>query len=670
MGPVEMGRSNIISKLKEKRFSSKGKIERYNQDGTETIIVMGRPFCVIQKISENVDEVLSAKRHSRKFARDVRSYVVLVENIERLLEFPRHLVLKRSFFNVDELLLAHREPDVLGRAKDKNIVRVFHSEITRSDGKIGVTVAMEYCSNNLYNRLQQQGRLTESEVVQVLFAITSAVGYLHSQQPPIAHRNICPECVLIQSENLGAAAYRLCNFSSASTEAYQCANREEVALAMEDAERHTTPAFRAPEMSDPGSGRRIDERVDMWSIGVLLYYMMYFQLPFGEAVLGLSDRLKLRFPAGSEMWYTSSLRVALTHLLEPNPEKRWDVFALINFLRFDEDISKYLGTFFFTTTERPEGWEPQDVKVVNRPVPTKAPATHANARQHAGTTNNNASRGVEADAVGEKKSSCLDKLDPAALAALGLDGDTQDPEMRAYYEMLIREEEEVWKNAKHSVRATRPREAEATATADSTPEERTGEQQETQKPKDSAVLPEKKSDILDALFDSAPAPPSSSTAVASFAVPQTVTSQSATLNGDDWKHSLFSDVLPSQQRTQQSYDMLADDGWGSGAPTMAPTIVAGGRCVGDMFSGPQATVNPPLFPTALPPSQQRQQEAFPSWELSGTYPTQTIPPLLQQQQQQCEGPARQPATQGGVLAPAPAQPNPEKKKDPFEDLFL
>lgn len=53
------------------------------------------------------------------------------------------------------------------------------------------------------------------------------------------------------------------------------------------------------------------------------------------------------------------------------------MFALTNFLRFDEDVSRHLGIFVFTCTEWPEGWEEQDVKVLNRERPAKnSPITY------------------------------------------------------------------------------------------------------------------------------------------------------------------------------------------------------------------------------------------------------------------------------------------------------
>ncbi|ESS68104.1 protein kinase [Trypanosoma cruzi Dm28c] len=683
MSAFQMAQARITGRKsnKDKSFSSKGKIEKYNQDGTETIIVMGRPFRVLQNIGASENHISSHKERDYKSAKHLRSFVFLVENTENLSEFPRHFALKRSFFNVNEVLLAHREPEVLARVSDKNIVRVFHTEVTRSDGKLGVTVAMEYCSNNLYRQLRPDTRVPEGEIVQVLLGITSAVGYLHSRQPPIAHRDICPENILIHSGSTGAASYRLCNFSSATTEAYHCANREEVAMAVEDIERNTSPGYRAPEMADPGSGKRIDERVDLWSIGVLLYYMMYLRLPFGETNMGLTGRLKLRFPAGTEMWYTGSLRVVLAHLLEPDPDKRWDIFALTNFLRFDDEIGKHIGTFFFAQTEWPDGWEQQDVKVFNRQVPPKAPPIRVNTPKHAENTKNATDAGttnrMQASSEMERGSSMggdVGELDAAALAALGLDGDSKDPEMRKYYKMLIQEQEDAWRMAKSASQASAKNKSGDTTNVNNRQAQETREekQREEEPPKQRQDNPpnDNTPNLFDDLFSPSPAAQASSGSLQ--APSQQTVSRNPVTGGQNWPDSLFSGVQPSQPLPQQqpplhaqnSYDMMMDSGWGTGAPTMAPG--GGAYDVGAMYAGTQMAT----APTFSMPPHPTQQHFSSSWGNSAPPGPQATPIQQQQQQQPFNHQTTMDFAQGSLPTAVPAEPKPEAKKDPFADLFL
>ncbi|GET87263.1 protein kinase, putative [Leishmania tarentolae] len=644
------------SHRRDKGFSAKNKVQQYHGDGSESIIVMGRPFRVLQKISDVPPPYMVGRQRSSKYGEGGSSYVYLVENSNHLPEFPRHMALKRSFFGVDQVTEAHKEVEIVSRIQDKNIARVFHSEISRNEGRLGVSIAMEYCSNNLYRRIRNSTgtgsgiRLTEAEICHVMFAVTSAVGYLHTQQPPITHRDIRPENILIDNKQAGPTAYKLTNFSNATTEAYQCETREEANMAISDIQMHTSPAFRAPEMVDPWSKKRICEKADMWSIGVLLYYMMYLCLPFSPSSTIGKENWVITFPSQTMSSYTPSLRVIVEHLLNPDPSARWDIFALTNYMRFDEDCSRHLGTFCFTKTEWPEGWEEQDVKVLGRTPPPKAsPVTYkepgheqldgCDASRHEGVySHKNGHQPLDGRGSGSGLAADSDAV-KEAMIVLGGDPADDDPDVAAYRNQIIMEQEEAWRRAKASAGLRDPSPTEPHESGAAPPP--TAPQNEA-----------KKKDVFDDLFASASPdvfPASQAPPVTSSSVPPAIHQppEKDVFNTSD----LFSNLAPPPN---PSYPMMNTYG-------QAPQQ--------DMTMGGWGSVAPVMSSGGYPVQQTQNQQPAP-WGYGVSNANNYAPPPPPPQQF-TNFMAPVPGQQQGQLPEAsqPPMAPATTKKDPFADLF-
>lgn len=63
----------------------------------------------------------------------------------------------------------------------------------------------------------------------------------------------------------------------------------------EEIKRYTTLSYRAPEMIDLFCGVPVDTKSDIWAMGVMLYKLCYFALPFGESALAIQKYILYNF---------------------------------------------------------------------------------------------------------------------------------------------------------------------------------------------------------------------------------------------------------------------------------------------------------------------------------------------------------------------------------------
>ena len=63
---------------------------------------------------------------------------------------------------------------------------------------------------------------------------------------------------------------------------YETSNAD-VGVEEERVHRYCTPQYRAPELCDVRCGERLDERVDLWALGVALYKMLFLADLFGTS---------------------------------------------------------------------------------------------------------------------------------------------------------------------------------------------------------------------------------------------------------------------------------------------------------------------------------------------------------------------------------------------------
>ena len=133
----------------------------------------------------------------------------------------------------------------------------------------------------ILGRADANALLSASEAATAFHDMALALCHLHSQSPPLAHRDVKPENFILSDAD---GRWRLCDFGSASSAtftyqpgiaSYEVANEEDVI------HRTSTPQYRAPEMCDVRRGETIGVGVDVWALGVSLYKLLFLRDLFG-----------------------------------------------------------------------------------------------------------------------------------------------------------------------------------------------------------------------------------------------------------------------------------------------------------------------------------------------------------------------------------------------------
>lgn len=189
----------------------------------------------------------------------------------------------------DKIALAGMRTEVETMKKLKghrHIVTYIDSHASQlKGGGYEVFLLMENCQGGglidfMNTRLQH--RLTEPEILKIFSDVSEGVACMHYLKPPLLHRDLKVENVLISLSPGKSPLYKLCDFGSAAPPRPAATSAAEGRLIEDDIQRHTTMQYRSPEMVDVYRKQPIDEKSDIWALGVLLYKLCYYTTPFED----------------------------------------------------------------------------------------------------------------------------------------------------------------------------------------------------------------------------------------------------------------------------------------------------------------------------------------------------------------------------------------------------
>lgn len=156
-----------------------------------------------------------------------------------------------------------KEAKAIGRLSHPDIVSVY--DVGQDKGTI--YIAMEYLKGKPLNDVIQSKKLDIPTVVKIGRQVATALDYAH--QKGIVHRDIKPSNLMITDNNqIKLTDFGIAHFEDAS-----------LTLKTRSGDILGTPAYMSPEQI---AGKAVDNRSDLYSLGVILYELLVGQRPFIE----------------------------------------------------------------------------------------------------------------------------------------------------------------------------------------------------------------------------------------------------------------------------------------------------------------------------------------------------------------------------------------------------
>ena len=150
-----------------------------------------------------------------------------------------------------------KEIEILSICDHENIIKLYAVFSEQKKVYMLLELANENC---LFTELEKKKKINENRISEIIKDVLKALDYLHSLNPPVLHRDLKPENILIHNKKIKIADFGWSN--------------------QKDNFRNTfcgTPDYLSPEMI-LGTGH--NEKLDIWSVGVLMYELLHGITPF------------------------------------------------------------------------------------------------------------------------------------------------------------------------------------------------------------------------------------------------------------------------------------------------------------------------------------------------------------------------------------------------------
>ncbi len=248
-------------------------------------------------------------------------YLALDNSLERLVALK---ILSNAFSqDAERVQYLKQEAKAASALNHPNIITIY--EIGRTDDI--EFIAMEYVEGKTLREAIESGELTLTDAVKIAEQISEGLGIAHKVR--LVHRDIKPENIIIR----GDGYVRILDFGLAKPTVLGSVGTEAETVEM----IKTAPGmvmgsvqYMSPEQA---RGKAVDERSDIWSLGVVLYEMTAGKTPFaGETVSDtLANLIHLELPSLSEILpdAPAELHRIVNKSLRKNRDERYQIAVAI-----------------------------------------------------------------------------------------------------------------------------------------------------------------------------------------------------------------------------------------------------------------------------------------------------------------------------------------------------
>ena len=238
-------------------------------------------------------------------------------------QFAVKILEKSRIKNQADIDRIKREIRILKLLNHPNIIKLHDLVETQKE----IFLVMDYCEGGeLFELINKSEKIDESAAKKIYSQIIDAIEYLATIR--VAHRDLKPENILFDKEmNLKIVDFGLSN-------TWKSGERLQTAWG--------TPWYAAPEMIS--SKMYKGTLTDIWSSGVLLYFMVCGHLPFEDhdtdslykKILNWNSMISSILPS----YLSENLKDLLTKILNTNPRKRIGIRQIRNHPWFTNTLKR------------------------------------------------------------------------------------------------------------------------------------------------------------------------------------------------------------------------------------------------------------------------------------------------------------------------------------------